>query len=118
MQHRSLRSLRSHGLRHSRYFTSAFASTSLCRSLRSLLLAHSLCSYARPHALGGHAVYVVSLTLHYPHAPSGRTRIRSHGLCHARLMPTLPSGRTGSLSGVALLRIKNTRIYCIKVIKL
>ena len=24
-------------------------------------LAHSLCSYARPHALDGHAVYVVSL---------------------------------------------------------
>ena len=33
-------------------------------------------------------------------------------------LPTLPSGRTGSLSGVALLRIKNTRIYCIKVIKI
>ena len=28
---------------------------------------------------GGHAVYVVSLLLHYPHAPFGHTRIRSHG---------------------------------------
>ena len=26
-------------------------------------LAHSLCSYARPHTLDGHAVYVVSLSL-------------------------------------------------------
>ena len=31
---------------------------------------------------------MVSLSLHYPHAPSGRTRIRSHGLRHARFCST------------------------------
>ena len=51
-------------------------------------LAHSLCSYARPHALGGHAGYVVSLFLHYPHAPRGRTRDIPCLLPFAFLRPT------------------------------
>ena len=51
-------------------------------------LAHSLCSYARPHALGGHAGYVVSLLLHYPHAPRGRTRDIPCLLPFAFLRPT------------------------------
>ena len=84
MQHRSLRSLRSHGLRHARYSTSASP-----RRRFAVRSAHS-CSHTRfartlaRTPCGGHAVYVVSLLLHYPHAPFGHTRIRSHGLRHAR----------------------------------
>ena len=90
-------SLRSaHSCSHARLrSTSAFASTSLCRSFRSLLLAHSLCSYARPHAL-----WRARGLCGVANAPASARSLWSHADTPARLtprllLPTLPGVARG-----------------------